>query len=48
MGYDIFVSVIGGLIAALAVELLKSLISFIHKKNDRPESGKLDGHSSND
>ena len=47
MGYDIFVSVIGGLIAALAVELLKSLINhFIHKKNDRPESGKLDGHSS--
>ena len=38
MLYDVLVSVIGGLIAALAVELLKSLINyFIHKKNDRPD-----------
>lgn len=47
MGYDIFVSVIGGVIAALAIESLKAIINyFVHKKNDRPESGKLDGHSS--
>lgn len=43
MIYDIATSVTGGLIVLLIQTLVKYLV---HKKNDRPQSGKLDGHSS--
>ena len=43
---NVIASVIGGYIIILINTLLKTIISLIHKKNDRPKPEKLDGHSS--
>lgn len=43
---NIIASVIGGYVIIAINKLLKTIRSFINKKNDRPKPDKLDGHSS--
>lgn len=39
---SLIISIVGGIIADVIITAVKN------KKNDRPQSGKLDGHSSNE